>query len=180
MFEAMTAARNAAVRTAMAQTCGQVSEDPGAIAVLPTRWKREMVDEIANVLQATVRLIDGNECSFYCIATIRDSSVLKVELTNENMELLTKQPAVKTVGADPVFEPAINDEHVYWRRAGSSLYCKYVCADSKKLRMKTFRVNPSPDPEVYQARVDAMIPAVKVFYGSQHTAEIPGDSEPSE
>ena len=153
MVNAMIQARNAAVRDAMIRNCSE-AEDPSAEHVLPKRSRQEMIDHIPEVLTATVTKADGTAVTFRCLSHWSEGGKLSIELTEDNMRLLTEKPAA--VPVENAFMPEITQPNVQWSSARRSVYCKYRSSETKKNQTKAMIVRSHEDEAVYQERVDAM------------------------
>ena len=166
MFDAIVKARSEAVEEALLNKFGE-SADPSMDRSLPNRRRAEMIDEIEDVLHASVQTDDGTNHKIYVLKPATDGSKLSIELTNENVDLLLMKPKDAKVTN---YVPSIGYENVKWCGARSSVYCKYYDADKTRTIRKSFPVTPSEDESVYQERVDSMAKLCNDFYQEKHTA----------
>ena len=88
------------------------------------RRKLQLIQLIDQAIPAKVTSEDGVEHTFMCVPEHRVDSMLRVELTHENVKLLTLKPRVEP---EPIrFKPDIEEEHVKWVGCRSMVTCRYT------------------------------------------------------
>ena len=95
------------------------------------RPRREMIDQISNVITVDVVTTTGMASSVNLLPTWREREVLAIELTEENLDLLLEDPPA---GSAP-WSPEINEPDVTWLPRRRELRCQYY--DSLKGRRVT-------------------------------------------
>ena len=129
--------RNKRVHELMQQL--NAEEDPnqetildGAPLIIP---KRELFEQIPKIITVNVKT-NSMEVDVKVLADWRKNGVLKLELTNTNLDLLLEQPA-----ALPPWTPVFDQPDVCWRPSATSVCCLYWDSMKSKYRWKAMGVN---------------------------------------
>lgn len=172
MYEAMVERRNEAVKAAMIKECSEAQEDDTEVKAagsLPKRPRKQMVDEISDILDITIEVADGTVHTLSVLPHWNEQAVLELELKRENLELLKKEPAESMATS---FVPVISEPNVKWKQSISSVWCDWYDAKAGKWKIKTMKVTPATDTDVLQANVNKIAAVCQEFY-NQHSDAAP-------
>ena len=105
-------------------------EDPNSAeispSVRPCRPKRELIDSIPEVIELEVVTRNGVQVTVKVRPSWREKCVLRIELTQENMDLLLEEPPAESAP----FSPRIEQPDVVWVASRNHVRCTYW--DSKR------------------------------------------------
>ena len=178
MYQAMCNARNDATTAAFKQFDVVDGDNPYENHVVRKGRKRQLIELIDQAIPAKVTSEDGVEHTFMCVPEHRVDSMLRVELTHENVKLLTLKPRVEP---EPIrFKPDIEEEHVKWVGCRSMVTCRYFDKSKGKRRMKSFTVPPSANYADYRERINRMAQACQVYFDAHHSDPAEAESNDGE
>ena len=167
MYQAMCIARNEATTRAFQQHAGQDEDNPDALHVVRRGRKRQIVEVINQVIPASVKSEDGVDHTFMVVPEHRVDAVLRMELTHENVKLLTLKPLIDEEAV--VFNPDIEENNVKWVGCRSMVACRYYDKSKTKWRTKSFTVTPSSNVAEYRERINRMAQACQGFFDLHHS-----------
>ena len=105
---------------------------------MPTRPKRELIDQIDPVINVEVETKNGVQATVNVIPSWRDKGALQIELTQENMDLLLEDPPAVSAPFNPNLEDYPN---VTWISARSHLRIRWWDSKHQKWRIGSQFVN---------------------------------------
>ncbi|CAK0844788.1 unnamed protein product [Prorocentrum cordatum] len=152
------------------------SDSPGS-GPLPKRAKKEMLDDIDQVMSVTAAVQGGAPVTVKVLASATERSKLVIELTDKAIALLASEPEQLEgqYGDDPT--PTVQEEHAFWVKSRSSVRSFYFDGDSWKVKsMKVARGTCSFAE--FQEKVNKMAKVVEEFYLQHHVEEcVDADSQ---
>ena len=145
--------------------------------------KRELIDKIPRVLELEVATSNGWEATVNVLSSRRGKSVLQIELTNENIDLLLEGPPTESVQFTPTI-CGVNCPDVTWYSPRNHLRCTYW--NSKKqtwtIKSKLIEFDANESDEQRQELVDKEANALQAFFVAHHNqlGDLPQDDESAE
>ena len=174
MLDCIVDARNKVVMDKMASL--DATDDPNNPGdVVPNALKkprRQLIDDLPTVITVTVESVNGINHDIRVKTCWRESAVLSIELTENNLELLIDDPAVRKTST---FKPEVSTEYVRWLHGRQSLVLHYYDSSKDKWRQCIRKVDVDrPDAEV-QADVNEIVAEMLEFRSRRHNP--PPESE---
>ena len=168
MVEHIVALRNNKVLELMQKL--NAEEDPNqdnirddAPLIIP---KRELFERLPQIITVNVKTT-SMEVDVNVLGDWRKAGVLKLELTNTNLDLLLEQPA-----ALAAWTPVIEQPDVIWRPSTTSVVARYWDSMKSKYRWKAMSVNfTNMDDDEKRVAVTYAAREVQAFYDSHHNRE---------
>ena len=99
------------------------------------RPKRELIDRVPKILAIDVATT-STVATVNVLAEAREHGVLRIEITQPNMELLLEEPPAEAVP----WMPEVNETNVYWIPSRRKLQCMYWDSAKMRLTYKTMHV----------------------------------------
>ena len=128
--------------------------------------KRELFEQLPKIITVNVKTT-SMEVDVNVLADWRHKGVLKLEITNTNLDLLLEQPA-----ALAAWTPVIEQPDVIWRPSTTSVVARYWDSMKKKYRFKAMSVNfTNMDDDEKRVAVNHAAREVQAFYDSHHNRE---------
>lgn len=128
--------------------------------------KRELFEQLPKIITVNVKTT-SMEVDVNVLVDWRQKGVLKLEITNTNLDLLLEQPA-----ALAAWTPVIEEPDVTWRPSTKSVVARYWDSMKSKYRNRTMSVNfTNMDDDEKRAAVTYAAREVQAFYDSHHNRE---------
>ena len=128
--------------------------------------KRDLFEQIPKVITVNVKTT-SMEVDVNVSADWHQLGVLKLEITNTNLDLLLEQPA-----ALAAWTPVIEQPDVMWRPSTTSVCAMYWDSMKSKYRWKAMGVNiTNMNDEEKRVAVNHAAVEVQPFYDSHHNRE---------
>ena len=172
MYDHLRRCRDRAVEKEMKRKCHEVelSDEQIAGVGLPKRPKRQMIDEIAEVIEIEVTLEDDSVVQVSVGSAFSEQQNLFIEYTKDNLELLLKAPKPEEVPvAVAKFVPVVAEVNVGWNKQARGVYCRYYDQASKQHKRKTMSVKLKGDAADMQEQVNKLAKVCQLFYDEHHT-----------
>ena len=83
-------------------------------ARMPDRPKRELIDQIASIIDIEVCTRNGVQATVSVIPSWRNKKALQIELTQENMDLLLQEPPDEPAPFNPAAAVSARYANVHW------------------------------------------------------------------
>ena len=141
--------------------------------MLPNRPKSELFDDVPEVLEVRVTKYDWAIHTCRVRKALRGKETLKSELTNENLKMLSDQPAV---GTPAEWQPEIDELNVKWMNNKHAVQINYFDGTNKKL--KRMAVQRSASREDLQTKTTKAARALQEFH-SQYNVGADDESDGS-
>ena len=142
-------------------------------ARMPDRPKRELIDQIASIIDIEVCTRNGVQATVSVIPSWRNNKSLQIELSQENMDLLLEEPPDEPAPFNPAAEVAARYPNVHWLTHRNAVRCTWY--DSKKKKQTTTSRNvefePDADNEEKLSIVMAVAKRLQKFYEKHHNHE---------
>ena len=84
------------------------------VARMPDRPKRELIDQIASIIDIEVCTRNGVQATVSVIPSWRKNKALQIELTQENMDLLLEEPPDEPAPFNPAAAASARYANVHW------------------------------------------------------------------
>ena len=129
------------------------------------RARKDCIDELPKLISLDAVTHDGAHHTVYVAPEANPRAKLRVELKDENIELLGKKPA--DLSHDDFIPDLDGLETVTWVASRSALVTQYYSATFGRWCTKSMKVRPGPD---MQERVTRTANALE-FFRSEHHSE---------
>eukprot|EP00959_Pyramimonas_sp_CCMP1952_P229776 4804113-Pyramimonas_sp.AAC.1 len=140
------------------------SDDGGAAEHrVPKRPRKDCIDDIPNLITLDVVYDGGARCSIRVVPEANPRRKLRMELTKENINLLTKQP--DDTSHDEFIPDLDGIEHVVWLTSRSSVQTTYYSETFGRWCTKSMKVRAGPD---MQERVTRAANSLAFFRSEHH------------
>ena len=135
----------------------------GAPLIIP---KRELFEQLPQIITVNVKTT-SMEVDVNVLVDWRQKGVLKLEITNTNLDLLLEQPA-----ALAAWTPVIEEPDVTWRPSTKSVVARYWDSRKSKYRWKAMSVNfTNMDNDEKDFAVTYAAREVQLFYDRHHNCD---------
>ena len=142
-------------------------------ARMPDRPKRELIDQIASIIDIEVCTRNGVQATVSVIPSWRNNKSLQIELSQENMDLLLEEPPDEPAPFNPAAAVSARYPNVHWLTHRNAVRCTWY--DSKKKKSTTTSNNvefePDADNEEKLSVVVAVAKRLQRFYEAHHNHE---------
>ena len=172
MLDRIVEIRNKAVMDKMEllETTDDPNNPGGVVQNALKKPRRELIDDLPHVITVTVQSVNGIDHEVRVKTCWRESAVLSIELTDNNLELLLDDPAVITPST---FTPELSTDLVRWVHRRQSLVLSYYDSGKDKWRQSVRKVDvDKPDAEV-QDDVDVIVADMLGFRSRRHDPPTP-------
>ena len=165
MYDHMMALRNEATSKLMQDQVQHKAQerDPDASQDSVKRPKREVKDEIAQFVTIQVKTSDEQYHSVKVLTSALSRNKLDIELTDDNITLLTRMPHVQ-----PTPKTKIGVKNVSWIAGRSCVRIRYYSESKGGWVFKSTPVDRSDNFDEYQARADAAAAELDKFFQDNH------------
>ena len=146
---------------------GCISPDAEA-ARLQNHTKKELIDKIQKTIEVEVETRNGVHHTVRVVPSWRERSVLQLELTHDNLNLLLEEP--RPEAAPPVFTPRIDQPNVVWVNARTQVRCKYWISKKKKWKTTSRPIDFDSDMDDDQKQdvVNREAMALQDYFDANH------------
>ena len=142
-------------------------------ARMPDRPKRELIDQIASIIDIEVCTRNGVQATVSVIPSWRNNKSLQIELSQENMDLLLEEPPDEPAPFNPAAAVSARYPNVHWLTHRNAVRCTWY--DSKKKKSTTTSRNvefePDADNEEKLSLVMAVAKRLQRFYEAHHNLD---------
>ena len=142
-------------------------------ARMPDRPKRELIDQIASIIDIEVCTRNGVQATVSVIPSWRNNKSLQIELSQENMDLLLEEPPDDPAPFNPAAAVSARYPNVHWVTLRNAVRCTWY--DSKKnkptIASRNVEFEPDADNEEKLSVVMAVAKRLQRFYEAHHNHE---------
>ena len=141
------------------------------------RPKRELIDKIANIIEVEVETRSGVQATVSVLPSWRKRSVLQIELSQTNLDLLLETP-----GPEPApFTPIIEQPDVVWVKDRNHVRCRYWDSKANKWRTKSQSIKCDSDMDDCQKQAIVTREAIRLqpYVAADHDGSAESAPQPS-
>ena len=131
-----------------------------------SRPKKELIDKIPKTIEVEVETRNGVQATVRVLPSWRESSVLQLELTQDNLNLLLEEPRPEKTQ----FTPTISQPDVAWVKDRNYVRCRYWSSRVKKWRTRSRLIDfdSDMDDDKKQELVDIGAIALQRIFNANH------------
>ena len=139
-------------------------------ARMPDRPKRELIDQIASIIDIEVCTRNGVQATVSVIPSWRKNKALQIELTQENMDLLLEEPPDEPAPFNPATAVSASCPNVYWVTLRNAVRCTWYDSKKKKrtIASRNVEFQPDADNEEKLSVVMAVAKRLQRFYEARN------------
>jgi hypothetical protein len=134
--------------------------------ISPEHMKKELIDKIPKTIEVEVETRNGVQATVRVLPSWRESSVLQLELTQDNLDLLLEEPRPE----ETQFTPTISQPDVAWVKDRNYVRCRYWSSRVKKwkTRSRLIDFDSDMDDDKKQELVDIGAIALQRHFNANH------------